>query len=48
VADKVQEDELSDRTMELLSNNGTQVLSLLVQYAQSSGVYYQATANPLC
>ncbi|PSK42139.1 hypothetical protein B9Z65_4053 [Elsinoe australis] len=31
------EDELRDRTIELLEENGTQVLSLLKQYAQTTG-----------
>lgn len=33
----IQEDELIDRTSELLEGNGEQVLSLLRQYAQSTG-----------
>ena len=34
----VQEDELRARTKELLEDNAAQVLQLLVQYAQSSGM----------
>ena len=35
----VQEDELRARTKELLEDNATQVLQLLIQYSQSSGKY---------
>lgn len=34
-----QEDELSQRTMELLSENADKVVQLLVNYAQSSGAH---------
>ncbi|KKY14453.1 putative mrna transport regulator [Phaeomoniella chlamydospora] len=37
------EEELSERTQELLGNNSTQVLQLLIQYSQSSD---SAAANP--
>ena len=37
------EDELRDRTVELLEENGNQVLTLLIQYAQSSDA---ASKNP--
>jgi hypothetical protein len=33
----VQEDELRARTKELLEDNATHVLQLLIQYSQSSG-----------
>ena len=37
------EDQLRERTLELLDKNGTQVVKLLIDYAQSSG---DARKNP--